>query len=49
MEYSSEKSNSYFASFAWICGFWAKYIAQFLHYELIYVDLNACMVVVYYF
>jgi len=47
MKYSSEKGNSCFASFAWMCSFWEKYVTQYLLYELIYDDLNACMAVVY--
>ena len=47
MENNSEKCNSCFASFAWICGLWEKYVTQYLLYKLIYGNLNACMAVVY--
>jgi len=46
-EYDSEKCGSCFISFAWMCSLWKKYVTQYLLYNLIYDDLNACMDMVY--
>jgi len=42
-----EKCDFYFSSFVWLYIFWEKYKYEYLLYEMIYGELNACMPMVY--
>ena len=47
IKYNSEKYETCFVSSAWMISLWEKYVAYYFLYKLSYVDLNACMTVVY--